>query len=552
VLLSACGPNKNPEGIDAGDGDGDAGNPGHILQRLVVTPTNPIVELDLDTAGSQVFTVMAEYADHDNFEVTDQVAWDVANPAVGTMAAGTLSIPSFAAVSAETSLITATWKGYEGQAQITVVAYRRTGPQQDFFFVLPYQDVTGNMTKPLDFSTDIPSLDVFFLMDATGSMSGPINNLKASLTSTVIPQVQAQVADTQFGAGDFRDFPLSPYGSSGDQPFVLRQAITSNAAAAQAGVNVMSASGGNDGPESGLEALYQVATGNGLSGPSPTSVPANHNGVGGVEFRAGTMPVIVHMTDITTHTKGETNVYCYGDTEYADPVASAAHTRTEVKTALDAICARVVGVPTVASTPDSCDGRGYLTDLATYTGARVPPAAWDVGVRPSGCGATQCCTGQLGAGLAPDVDGLCPLVFWVSSSGTGMGDQIITGLKMLTRFATFDATSERVGNTTDIDGNPLPNGHTTADFITAVTPNSATVPAAPPVITPPTFDATTFYDVTPGTVVRFDVVAYNDFIEGTSEGQIFRAVIRVLAGGCTPLDERDVLILVPPNPIVVP
>ncbi len=33
--------------------------------------------------------------------------------------------------------------------------------------------------------------------------------------------------------------------------------------------------------------------------------------------------------------------------------------------------------------------------------------------------------------------------------------------------------------------------------------------------------------------------------------QIFSAKIRVLAGGCTALDERTVLVLVPPMPIVI-
>ena len=48
------------------------------------------------------------------------------------------------------------------------------------------------------------------------------------------------------------------------------------------------------------------------------------------------------------------------------------------------------------------------------TGALVPPEAWDVAMRPNGCSAGQCCTGQRGAGEAPDKNGLCPLVFKVS------------------------------------------------------------------------------------------------------------------------------------------
>ena len=90
------------------------------------------------------------------------------------MAGATLQIPGFARSTAEVSLLGATYDGFTGNAQITVVAYRKTGAQQDFFFVLPYQDPTGQMSKPLDFATTIPALDVFFLMDTTGSMTGEI------------------------------------------------------------------------------------------------------------------------------------------------------------------------------------------------------------------------------------------------------------------------------------------------------------------------------------------------------------------------------------------
>jgi hypothetical protein len=121
---------------------------------------------------------------------------------------------------------------------------------------------------------------------------------------------------------------------------------------------------------------------------------------------------------------------------------------------------------------------------------------------------------------------------------------------MLARFATFDVPTDKQGVTTDINGNPLASG-TTADFIKAVTPTSFVLPPPPPVLPNPTFDATTFHNVTPGTQVSFAVNAFNDFVPQTDQAQIFRATIRVLAGGCTPLDQRDVLILVPPTPIVI-
>ena len=143
------------------------------------------------------------------------------------------------------------------------------------------------------------------------------------------------------------------------------------------------------------------------------------------------------------------------------------------------------------------------------------------------------------------------MVFSVAHSGAGVSASIVTGIQMLTRFATFDVTSQRAGGTTDVNGVALPTPHTTADFLKTITPVSFVVPAAPPVVPTPTFDMTAFHTVTPGTQVSFAVDAFNDFVMQTDQAQIFSASITVLAGGCTALDQRSVLILVPPAPITI-
>jgi hypothetical protein len=318
-------------------------------------------------------------------------------------------------------------------------------------------------------------------------------------------------------------------------------------------VNALSTGGlpigcGDDTPEAGLESIYQVATGEGLTQPAPTYVPPNHTGVGGVGYRTGTMPVVVTITDAPSHGTGETATCGGASNAYLDPVATYAHSRDQTKVALNNICARSVGIAAMGL---SCDGDEYLEDLAKSTGARVPPGAWDVGTRPAGCAPGQCCTGLNGVGRATDSDGLCPVVFFVSTNGTGVSQSIVTGIQMLTRFATFTVPTDRQGVTTDINGNPLPAPHTTVDFLKTIVPQSFVLPPPPPVLPNPTFDTTTFYNVTPGTKVTFAVDAFNDFVMQTHDAQIFRATIRVTAGGCTALDQRDVLILVPPIPIVI-
>ncbi len=565
-LGSACGATVGDGTDDAGTGPGDSdGATGErVLQGISITPDNAILEMDLGLGTTQEYTALGVFSDNTTEDLTGEVTWTVENPAVGSMIGSVLDVPAFASSSAEVSLIRAEYEEFRGDAQVTVVAYQQSGPEQDFFFILPHEDPAGEQDKPLAFGTDVPAADVFFEMDTTGSMGDEIVNLKSALNTTVIPGVQAQVPNTQFGVGLFEDFPIGGFGAAScildggnpDQPFELLQTITDDIPSITAAVDSLSngtspVGCGSDLAESNIEGLYQAATGEGLDAPAPTFVAPNSVGVGGVGFRQGTMPVIVQITDAFSHAPGENTVCSAGaSSAYAEPVLSAAHTRDEAKTALDNICGRVVGIASVTPTQADCSGQSDLEDFATSTGARVPPQAWDVPARPAGCAAGQCCTDLNGTGRAPDGDGLCPLVFVVNSSGTGLGDHLVTGINMLTRFAAFDVNTETAGETESTDGTPLSSG-TTADFIKSITPVGFTLPAAPPTLPDPTFDAAQFQNVTPGTIVEFDVKAFNDFVPATTEAQIFRATIRVLAGGCTGLDERDVLILVPPKPLEI-
>ena len=375
-------------------------------------------------------------------------------------------------------------------------------------------------------------------MDTTGSMGGTISSLQSSLTGTIIPGISTTMTSAWFGAGGYDDFPLSPYGdfASGDQPFYLLQEVTGVVADAQAGVNALPQHSGADGAESMIEALFQISTGFGVSAPPPTLVPPNTSGVGGVGFRANSMPVIVPLTDIYSH-NGINPAY-----DYTGAVAAVAATRTDAVAALETICARVVGVATTSGDPD-------MVAIAEDTGSLIPPEAWGpAATRPPGCAVGMCCTGTNGAGRATNAAGMCPLAY-IHSGGTGLGDTIVTGIDMLTHYAAFDCETETSGETEDVDGNPLPTPHTTADFIVSIVPVSFVVPVDPPGLPNPTITTDGFDNVTPGTIVTFDVTAFNDFVVQTDDAQFFEATITVTAGGCFPLDDRVVLILVPPTPI---
>jgi hypothetical protein len=548
--------------------DGGLALPEHHLLRLELTPANDVLEVDRGQTATRAFTVTLTRGDGSTEDVTAKATLAADNPAAGALAGAVFRSAAMTTNNVAFTRIDARYEeGGESlhtRANLTVVWLRTSGDSQDFFFTLPYQ--APPQGKPLTFTTYIQSIDVFLAIDATSSMGAPIANLRASLQDSIIPAVKRLAPrDAWFGVGAIEDFPVAPYGVANghpgavdDQPFILITPMTADVAAAQAGVTGLlrqdllptleSPRGfGSDMPEAHLEALYQVATGAGNLHAGVVDVPAHSGkGKGGVEFRAGAQPIVVTVSDVPSHTKGEADDLC--KTNYAGPVADAAHTRAQTIDALKALCAKVIGVATLW--PDAfykdprCTPTVDMARLAQATGALVPPEAWDVPGRPAGCPAGRCCTAENGAGEAPDADGRCPLVFRNDIKGNGLGVQVISGISQLARFGAFDLVATTAGD-------PLPGGGTTAGFITGVIPADATTPPAPPVVKAPVIRGGTFTGVAPGTVVRFTISARNDVVMEKVEPQVFHARIKISAGGCADLDERDVIILVPPaRPVV--
>ena len=409
----------------------------------------------------------------------------------------------------------------------------------DFYFVLPY--ATGDVQRDtLDFNTAVTLGDVLINIDTTGSMSGQINSLQAGLSDIIIPGLAENVDSIGIGVSQFEDFPCGEFGSPGDLPFALLQRITTDPAAAERGVQALDLGGGGDGPESGIESLFQAATGLGTNdcqtGLIPPfdplrglSVGTAEGIIGGAGFRAGAMPIVVHITDNETHADGERG-YTYGAT------------RDEAYTALRDIGARVIGIAT-STTP-----RSDLETLADRTSAEVPTCAWD-NARPAGCGVGQCCTGQDGAGRAPASDGLCPLVFDIRASGQGLGTAIVDGIAALLRYAPSDVTVRVRPDAAELARSGINTGcfvqSVRADAAFARTEACSTQPVAAD------FDGDGvnegFSGVTPGANLFFEVTAYNDCVRATTEPQTFFAYLDVIAGGDVVLDTQLVTILVPPD-----
>ncbi|NUO50439.1 MAG: hypothetical protein HOV80_16415, partial [Polyangiaceae bacterium] len=425
----------------------------------------------------------------------------------------------------------------------------------DFVFVLPYQDPEQN--KDLDFETKVRKADIHFSVDVTFSMSEEIQNMKNGI-SGVINQVSDPIngiPDSAFGVSRFGDFPISPYGEGGDDPYDLLQRITTVPAEALAGVNQLILQSGGDTPESNYEALFQAASGIGLPSyilpfdPMVGYDPAKHGLIGGAGFRAGALPMIIEVTDARAHTnQNNQTLTCDGGftmpLQYANGSIPGVHGEYQATAVSQANGIRVMGLASNSeSVTSACNPRGHLVPLAEATGALVPPEAFTDGSgnRPAGCAADQCCTGVDGAGRAPNAAGECPLVFDVNANGSGsFSSLIVTAVRALTQFARLDVNAE-----TNSNQQPTADGTLIdpAQFITGITAVSLTPePEGGTQIDDPT---QTFLDVLPGAIAKFNVAAENTFLPGAPQTQVFTLTIDVVGDQVTVLDQRQVLIIVP-------
>ncbi len=114
-----------------------------------------------------------------------------------------------------------------------------------------------------------PVLDIFLLLDDTGTFTNAGPTIRTAFPS-IIAQLQANFpgADLAFGVGRFEDYSAS---ANGDRPFILNQPIITDdtvgfSAAIDAALNRSSPGSGGDLPETGIEGLFQVATGAGFDG----------------------------------------------------------------------------------------------------------------------------------------------------------------------------------------------------------------------------------------------------------------------------------------------
>jgi hypothetical protein len=506
-------------------GSSGGGFGGDVAATLTLDPKNTTVIIDSATnpatPGTAAFKVSKSGTD-----LTAGATFKLKDGTLGTFAGATFtSVASLPAgtLGKSTTIQVSTPQG-EAVGTLTVVQLRKTGDSRDFFFVVPFGEDPNPKSDVLKFSTNIKQADVAFVMDTTGSMSSAIDNLKTALSGTLMAQLQAAIPNVGLAVVDFKDF------GSGDPWAVnVRQGVTTNLALAKSAVGAMSASGGGDTPEAAAAAMQYSLLGQAMAG-SP-SVPAHSNSTpgtfGGADFRAGSIPVIVNITDADWH----------------DPSGGA--TMATLQAAFASTKAKFVNIAEAGIFSFGAGPETQANTLSDATGSHVPASAFGT---VSGCAAGQCCTGNSGAGrAATGPGGTCRLNF-LSSGGSGVSGGIVKAIEAIAVGSTFDVTAKASNDPKN------PKGVDATKFIKALRAmdegNAANgCPAAPASDTNGDGIKDTFIGMKAGTPVCFEVIpAKNNFVEPDIDPQFFNAFVDVVAvQGNLQLDKRSVLFLVPPK-----
>ena len=234
-------------------------------------------------------------------------------------------------------------------------------------------------------------VDILFLLDITGDMESELNALKANFAN-ILNELSSIAPGMAIGLSVFQDFPET--GSATDVPYALLSPISTNFTAAQVALQNISASGGGTSGESGNEALYQAATGEGISWPGG-SIPASN-----AQFRNNSFLVVLVITSEPFSVPMD---YLFPTHSQADAIA-----------ALLQIDAKVISIAT------GTNFSAARPDLEAYA------LATDAFTEVNGNG--QCDTGLNGT-ENPPTNGVCPIVF--DAIDAGISTQIINAVETL-------------------------------------------------------------------------------------------------------------------------
>jgi hypothetical protein len=395
--------------------------------------------------------------------------------------------------------------GYTDGAEVSA----GTDPKDDEDIITGLYVVVPERTsveEVFEFELSVQMGDVAFLIDSTGSMSGTLNGM-ATEFSQIVTELNAVLPDAEYGVATYDDYAFGSYGysSSGDKPFILFQQVTDNISAVQTSLSGLTTHYGGDGPESGMEGLYQGLAGvgydqncngtydsatdvlpflssssdpfGGSGGQSFNSSSSGGGDIGGYGFRDYALPVIVYATD---------NIMRDPDAGYGTPGG----------------CPLDAGASDVISAANSTGAYLIGIQANSYTTSLLP----QMNALSDGTGSYADTDGD---GTADD-----RLVFQWSGSSSALRTTITNALQDLVGSVQFSEISLAIEG--DEHG-----------FVTAIDPESYTLSSS-----------------ASGQIVDF-TLEFRGAVAALEEDQLFEVTLNVVGDGTVLLDTLTIYVLVP-------
>jgi len=361
----------------------------------------------------------------------------------------------------------------------------------------------SNVESKFDFELRIQEGDIAFLIDTTCSMSSTAQAV-ANEFSDIVDELEDVLPAAQFGLATHDDYAYGNFGSPPDKPFILLQQMTDDVDNMQSSLDGIQIHGGNDGPESAMEAVYQAATGAGYDqdcdGSYDTStdvkpfiaVPEDPFGggggqvydstddstgqLGGFGFNDYALPIIIEATD---------NFFRDPENGYQSPGGCPQDAGfSDVVSAIGDLGAYLISVAT-----QSTLGVPQMEDLAEATGSTADTD---------------------GDGVANDL-----LVYEWTGSDDDFRESIVNAIADLLNSITFDKVS------LSIEGDSW-------GFVYA--------------IDPPYYDG--FEPEDNGKIVEFTLY-FRGMVAATTNDQLFDLELVVLGDDDVALDTLDIIVVVP-------
>ncbi len=377
----------------------------------------------------------------------------------------------------------------------------------DFVFIEPYTKPQSPIDENLAFATKLQKIDVYVMVDRSGSMSTETGTIKNNL-ATVIKDLECPPLGNGNAATCIPDLysGLGAFGYQNTEPFTNYLDIQQNPNFA--GVTLSNVTGSNT-KEPETFALWSSITGSGTASASSCTfgqaVAARTNCPAGTYgypcFRDGALPVIVLATDEEPISTGFDTYVCPG--------------WNTVKASLGVHSAKVVGAY----------GSGSSTTVIS-----------DMGTMASDTGAVDASNGN------------APLVF--NGADATAATAIENGIRTLANNIPLDMNAVPVDDPSDsVDALAAFFDHLeTLQLGTAACANG---------LTDIDTNGDTFKDkylgVKTGTPVCWKVVSKpNTTVPATDNAQLYKAFVTVYGDGITALSTRNVWFLVPPAPVDIP